>query len=419
MTGCSACGCTNRTEKGFKMYRFPSDAKRRKIWENRVSRVGWKVTSSSVLCQVHFEENQFESGRTDGKRKLKRLAVPTVFTHRKPPRPRKSPRKRRSANRPLVAKASKRPALIDHTYSTDPHQESTSPSNTYAMTIIKTEPEEWQFQEVRDVTTIVKTEPEEQEFQELREQRLIERTEKEEFAFGRNHEPRNRSEEEILQKLGREMKEQTKLRECVVLLEKLNRMDKQKQTYRYHLHTDEGSYKCKECGKCFGFRCNLNRHYGMHVLEKPYMCHKCGKKFRRKEILDVHLNIHAGIRPHKCAKCGKAFADKPHYLVHLRCHTEERPFECPCCGKTFKRKSNLQQHQKAQEPENKPHFCKTCGKAFRAKCHLKRHLRVHSNERPFPCERCGMTFKHNTHLLRHHKHPHQCRETRDISNGPR
>ena len=39
MTGCCTFGCTKRTEKGFKMYRFPSDAKRRKIWENRVSRV--------------------------------------------------------------------------------------------------------------------------------------------------------------------------------------------------------------------------------------------------------------------------------------------------------------------------------------------------------------------------------------------
>uniref|UniRef100_UPI00359027FA uncharacterized protein n=1 Tax=Myxine glutinosa TaxID=7769 RepID=UPI00359027FA len=39
-------------DKGFKMYRFPSDPNRRKIWENKVSRVGWKPASSSKLCEA-------------------------------------------------------------------------------------------------------------------------------------------------------------------------------------------------------------------------------------------------------------------------------------------------------------------------------------------------------------------------------
>ena len=52
MTGCCAFGCHNRSEKGFKMYRFPANIHRKKIWENTVSRLGWKSTSSSFLCQV-------------------------------------------------------------------------------------------------------------------------------------------------------------------------------------------------------------------------------------------------------------------------------------------------------------------------------------------------------------------------------
>uniref|UniRef100_UPI00358EAB14 THAP domain-containing protein 2-like n=1 Tax=Myxine glutinosa TaxID=7769 RepID=UPI00358EAB14 len=52
MPGCCAFGCTNRHDKGFKMYRFPSDPNRRKIWENKVSRVGWKPASSSKLCEA-------------------------------------------------------------------------------------------------------------------------------------------------------------------------------------------------------------------------------------------------------------------------------------------------------------------------------------------------------------------------------
>lgn len=52
MTGCCAFGCSNKSEKGYKMYRFPADPQRRKIWEKKVSRVGWKPTSSSCLCEV-------------------------------------------------------------------------------------------------------------------------------------------------------------------------------------------------------------------------------------------------------------------------------------------------------------------------------------------------------------------------------
>ncbi|XP_022073662.1 outer dense fiber protein 2 isoform X2 [Acanthochromis polyacanthus] len=52
MTGCCAFGCTNRSKKGFHMFRFPCDPERRKLWENKVRSVGWKPTSSSLfLCQ--------------------------------------------------------------------------------------------------------------------------------------------------------------------------------------------------------------------------------------------------------------------------------------------------------------------------------------------------------------------------------
>ena len=52
MTGCCASGCHNRSEKGFKMYRFPANISRKEKWENAVSRLGWKSTSSTFLCQV-------------------------------------------------------------------------------------------------------------------------------------------------------------------------------------------------------------------------------------------------------------------------------------------------------------------------------------------------------------------------------
>uniref|UniRef100_UPI00358E649A syntaxin-1A-like n=1 Tax=Myxine glutinosa TaxID=7769 RepID=UPI00358E649A len=42
------------------MYRFPSDPNRRKIWENKVSRVGWKPASSSKLCEFQNRDSDDE-----------------------------------------------------------------------------------------------------------------------------------------------------------------------------------------------------------------------------------------------------------------------------------------------------------------------------------------------------------------------
>ncbi|KAK9707955.1 THAP domain [Popillia japonica] len=54
MVGCAAYGCTNRSEKGFLMKKFPKDSVRRKIWAGKVKRDGWKPTNASVLCEAHF-----------------------------------------------------------------------------------------------------------------------------------------------------------------------------------------------------------------------------------------------------------------------------------------------------------------------------------------------------------------------------
>uniref|UniRef100_A0A8C4QJV2 THAP-type domain-containing protein n=1 Tax=Eptatretus burgeri TaxID=7764 RepID=A0A8C4QJV2_EPTBU len=54
MTGCCAFGCSNRSEKGFHMYRFPRNPERRKLWVKRVRRVGWELTSSFVSVPDSF-----------------------------------------------------------------------------------------------------------------------------------------------------------------------------------------------------------------------------------------------------------------------------------------------------------------------------------------------------------------------------
>uniref|UniRef100_A0A8C4R2C5 THAP domain-containing protein 1 n=1 Tax=Eptatretus burgeri TaxID=7764 RepID=A0A8C4R2C5_EPTBU len=126
MTGCCAIGCTNRSERGFKMYRFPADPGRKKIWENKVRRLRWTPTSGSFLCQKHFDAQQFENRRIDGKWKLKCHAVPTIFFHHKSLKPRKCSKKT-SANRLATEKVVKKRAILpDHSYCAAPPADSSS-----------------------------------------------------------------------------------------------------------------------------------------------------------------------------------------------------------------------------------------------------------------------------------------------------
>lgn len=94
MVGCAAYGCTNRSEKGFIVKKFPKDPARRKIWAAKVKRDSWFPTNASVLCEVHFENSMWEKTRVDGTRKLKANAVPTLFCFSKPQNPRNAPKDR-------------------------------------------------------------------------------------------------------------------------------------------------------------------------------------------------------------------------------------------------------------------------------------------------------------------------------------
>lgn len=90
MPTCTAYKCNNRPPNQ-KLYRFPTNEQRRKIWTDNVGRNNWVPRITSYLCEVHFEESQFENRRLDGKRKLKPNAVPTVFPGLPQPRPHPAP----------------------------------------------------------------------------------------------------------------------------------------------------------------------------------------------------------------------------------------------------------------------------------------------------------------------------------------
>ncbi|XP_016656222.1 THAP domain-containing protein 2-like isoform X1 [Acyrthosiphon pisum] len=83
---CSAVKCTNRSSQSIRLFRLPAQLERRKIWINNTRRAQWQPTESASLCEVHFEENQFERKRIDGWIKLKWDAIPKMFNVPNPPK---------------------------------------------------------------------------------------------------------------------------------------------------------------------------------------------------------------------------------------------------------------------------------------------------------------------------------------------
>ena len=52
MPCCAAWGCSNRKNRGKQIHRFPRNPERRKIWEVKVRRDGWKANDNCLLCEV-------------------------------------------------------------------------------------------------------------------------------------------------------------------------------------------------------------------------------------------------------------------------------------------------------------------------------------------------------------------------------
>ncbi|XP_068196708.1 THAP domain-containing protein 1 [Antennarius striatus] len=88
MGGCSAPNCSNSTNTGKQLFRFPKDPVRKKKWVMN-SRRDFEPTPHSRLCQDHFEQSQFEeiARSSAGGKKLKPNAIPTLFSIGDPPYP--------------------------------------------------------------------------------------------------------------------------------------------------------------------------------------------------------------------------------------------------------------------------------------------------------------------------------------------
>nr|XP_012226643.1 PREDICTED: THAP domain-containing protein 5-like [Linepithema humile] len=141
MPCCVAINCSNRSEQGYKLFRFP-EGSRGVTWVENVRRGDkWAPTETSRLCEKHFEDSQFEARRADGWKKLKPNAIPTLFDVPNPPSiinplPRKSLCKNRNNNiAPVPSKATVNEFVpaVEHNYSIRPQETRNEASNSRSI----------------------------------------------------------------------------------------------------------------------------------------------------------------------------------------------------------------------------------------------------------------------------------------------
>ncbi|XP_075736525.1 uncharacterized protein LOC119161710 isoform X2 [Rhipicephalus microplus] len=122
MPGCCAYQCSSRSEKGVRLFYVPRgdrnrNAVRRKQWIHNIGRKDFAPSKHVVLCELHFTNDQFEPKvlEAHGLKKLKPNAIPTLFSHRPPPKERKPPSKRLEIRKKCSKKREE--SVLEHTTS--------------------------------------------------------------------------------------------------------------------------------------------------------------------------------------------------------------------------------------------------------------------------------------------------------------
>ncbi|XP_060906835.1 zinc finger protein 208 isoform X1 [Labrus mixtus] len=207
--------------------------------------------------------------------------------------------------------------------------------------------------------------------------------------------------------------------------------------------TNQHTYECSDCGKCYGVLGHFLNHQRSHTLasksvfhdlehlkKKSFQCESCGRSYSRASALDAHRRCHEEklVKARNRSSGDSLPVDestveaKP--TIDQTNNTPEKPFKCSC-GKAFPALVRLKTHQRfsrnmlcsPEEMREKPKkicsefHCSECNKAFHSHIALFNHQRWHSNisndpAKRFPCELCGKVFMTLTFYNRHQRMAH-------------
>merc|ERR1719318_626270 len=105
----------------------------------------------------------------------------------------------------------------------------------------------------------------------------------------------------------------------------------------------ERKFVCKVCGKGFKTMSELSHHNITHTKTRSFKCgvEGCTKSYARAIGLFNHKKTVHECVYYECEECGKRFGQKSHMKRHYETvHEEKKPFKCSKCGLKFSQNSN-------------------------------------------------------------------------------
>ncbi|XP_053408000.1 zinc finger protein 91-like [Mercenaria mercenaria] len=220
-------------------------------------------------------------------------------------------------------------------------------------------------------------------------------------------------------------------------------------------------YNCMKCGKSFVDKSKLDVHFAVHARETP---EKCGipkyalKKTPSKQKASpfVTESLDWNSKSFSCKQCGRAYEKKTNLDAHVKTHDVNTPFSCAYCDKKFRFLSSLKAHSFVHQGESRdqsntltlehkrtpaekserryditynslkfnifsvlpsgenpeddslisddlPFVCKICSYQTCAPAELLIHMKTHSKSGPFTCTHCCKSYKLQKNLKMHEK----------------
>jgi predicted RNA-binding Zn-ribbon protein involved in translation (DUF1610 family) len=148
----------------------------------------------------------------------------------------------------------------------------------------------------------------------------------------------------------------------------------------------------EECGKSYPLRNSLARHKKAAHEGVYHECPECGKRFGQKAVMMRHYKvIHKEEKHYKCAKCGLQFGQNVSLTQHIKAvHEKIRAFKCENCKKSFGSIGNRKVHIESVHSHIRyPCTWQGCTHQAHCKFKLKYHVRrAHTKEWSLECQLC-------------------------------
>ncbi|CAG2053055.1 unnamed protein product [Timema podura] len=198
----------------------------------------------------------------------------------------------------------------------------------------------------------------------------------------------------------------------------LNYPKRQRQGVLSKCYSEDGKYKCPQCGKLYRYKESLCRHMRHECGKAPqFQCTHCLQRFSQKPNLVYHIIYNGSIAIDLSLSQSWVPWNLPRLsLISPRVCTKFKPiklYSCSDCGKRYRWKSTLNRHQHVECGGKEPaEQCPYCSYKAKQKVYftnitndnIRRQLTLPTEASPvFRCRICGKEYRHDGSRWRHER----------------